>query len=125
MRGFFFVFMFLLSVGHRAGEVFGQGVGDGRIEGQRLAIASPWLHDQRAHFIGPFSLIIANLTLKDLLPLAGIFKKLLSPGGILVTSGILNSQARTLLRAFGREKIPLQYLILEEEWACVVFQSNR
>lgn len=73
---------------------------------------------------GPFSLILANLTLKDLLPMAGILKKLVSPGGILVASGILITQARTLIRTFGREKIPLHYLILEEEWACVVFQAN-
>ncbi len=69
---------------------------------------------------GPFSLILANLTLNDLIPLAGIFKKLLSPNGILVTSGILGTQARTLIRAYAREKIPLQHLVLEEEWACVI-----
>jgi ribosomal protein L11 methyltransferase len=73
---------------------------------------------------GPFSLILANLTLNDLIPMAGIFKKLLFPGGVLVTSGILGSQARNLIKVFGREKMPLQRLILEEEWACVVFQVN-
>ncbi len=73
---------------------------------------------------GPFSLILANLTSNDLIPMAGIFKKLLSSGGILITSGILGSQARDLIRAFGREKMPLQLLILEEEWACVVFHVN-
>jgi ribosomal protein L11 methyltransferase len=72
---------------------------------------------------GPFSLILANLTFNDLIPMTGIFKKLLTPGGILITSGILGSQARSLIRAFGREKIPLQLLILEEEWACVVFRQ--
>jgi ribosomal protein L11 methyltransferase len=73
---------------------------------------------------GPFSLILANLTLNDLIPMAGIFKRLLSPDGALVVSGILETQARTLIKTFGREKIPLQRLILEEEWACVVFQIN-
>jgi ribosomal protein L11 methyltransferase len=72
---------------------------------------------------GPFSLILANLTLNDLIPLAGIFKKLLSPNGILVTSGILGSQARTLISAFAHAKIPLHNLVLEEEWACVIFQE--
>ena len=74
---------------------------------------------------GPFSLILANLTLNDLIPLAGIFKKLLSPNGILVTSGILGTQARTLIRAYAREKIPLQHLVLEEEWACVILGESR
>jgi ribosomal protein L11 methyltransferase len=71
---------------------------------------------------GPFSLILANLTLNDLIPMAGLFKKLLSPSGILVTSGILGSQTRTLIRAFARGKIPLHRLVLEEEWACVIFR---
>ena len=74
---------------------------------------------------GPFSLILANLTLNDLIPLAGIFKKLLSPNGVLVTSGILGAQARTLIRAFARAKMPLQRLVLEEEWACVIFGESR
>lgn len=73
---------------------------------------------------GPFSLILANLTLNDLIPLAGIFKKLLYPKGILVASGILDTQARTLIRAYAREKIPLLHLILEEEWACVILGES-
>jgi ribosomal protein L11 methyltransferase len=73
---------------------------------------------------GPFSLILANLTLNDLVPLAPVFKKLLSPNGFLVTSGILGSQSRDLIRAFAKGKIPLLTLVLEEEWACVVFRVN-
>jgi ribosomal protein L11 methyltransferase len=72
---------------------------------------------------GPFSLILANLTLNDLIPMAGTLKKLLSPRGILVTSGILDSQTRTLIRAFALGKMPLHRLVLEEEWACVIFQA--
>ena len=74
---------------------------------------------------GPFSLILANLTLNDLVPLAPVFKKLLSPNGVLVTSGILGSQSRDLIKAFAREKIPLLTLVLEEEWACVIFGESR
>jgi ribosomal protein L11 methylase PrmA len=47
----------------------------------------------------------------------------LPPKGILVTSGILGSQARTLISAFAHAKIPLHHLVLEEEWACVIFQE--
>jgi len=74
--------------------------------------------------IGPFSLILANLTLNDLIPMAGIFKKLLSPGGALVVSGVLESQAGSLIRIFTRAKIPFRRLILEEEWACIIFGVN-
>jgi ribosomal protein L11 methyltransferase len=72
---------------------------------------------------GPFSLILANLTLDDLIPMAGTLKKLLSPRGILVTSGVLGSQSRTLIRAFALGKMPLHRLVLEEEWACIIFQA--
>jgi ribosomal protein L11 methylase PrmA len=74
---------------------------------------------------GPFSLILANLTLNDLVHLAPVFKKLLSPNGFLVTSGILGSQSRDLIKAFAREKIPLLTLVLEEEWACIIFGESR
>ena len=73
---------------------------------------------------GPFSLILANLTLNDLVHLVPVFKKLLSPNGVLVTSGILGSQSRDLIKAFAREKISLWTLVLEEEWACVIFRVN-
>jgi len=73
---------------------------------------------------GPFTLILANLTLNDLIPLAPTFKKLLSPMGVLVTSGVLGSQARSLISPFIRSKLAFLGLHLEEEWACVLFQSS-
>jgi ribosomal protein L11 methyltransferase len=74
---------------------------------------------------GLFSLILANLTLNDLVSLARLLKNLLLPGGILVTSGVLGSQAGSLIRTLAREKIPLETLILEEEWACVIFGAGK
>jgi ribosomal protein L11 methyltransferase len=72
---------------------------------------------------GPFSLILANLTLNDLLPLIPVFKKLLSPLGVLVTSGVLASQARSLISSFLRNKIAFIGMDLEDEWACIRFQK--
>ena len=74
---------------------------------------------------GVYSLILANLTLVDLLPLAGILRKLLSPGGVLVMSGILPSQAKELIRAFVLRRLNFQCLYLEEEWAGVLFSKRR
>jgi ribosomal protein L11 methyltransferase len=72
---------------------------------------------------GPFALILANLTLNDLLPLAAVFRRLLAPGGILVTSGVLATQARSLISTFMRSKLAFLGMDLEEEWACIRFQS--
>jgi len=71
--------------------------------------------------IGPFSLILANLTFQDLQRLAPVLKKLMAPQGSLVASGFLASQARPLIACLVREKIPFRYLYLEDEWACAVF----
>lgn len=73
---------------------------------------------------GPFSLILANLTLNDLLPLAQTFKNLLGSKGILVVSGVLDSQARSLISHFVRNKLAFLGLTLEEEWACILFQAT-
>ncbi|MBI5602735.1 MAG: 50S ribosomal protein L11 methyltransferase [Deltaproteobacteria bacterium] len=73
---------------------------------------------------GPFSLILANLTLNELIPLAQTFKQLLSPKGVLVTSGILDSQARSLISSFVKNKLAFLGSHFEEEWACILFQAR-
>ncbi|MFH0788516.1 MAG: 50S ribosomal protein L11 methyltransferase [Pseudomonadota bacterium] len=73
---------------------------------------------------GRFSLILANLTLNDLLALAQTFKELLLPEGFLVASGILVSQSRSLVSAFSRGKMVFCGQQIEEEWACVLFQAQ-
>lgn len=83
----------------------------------QVRLATPEIID------GPFSLIVANLTLNDLIPLAPIFRKLLLTQGFLVASGILDTQTRSLINPFVRHKLAFQGLHLEEEWACVLFQA--
>jgi ribosomal protein L11 methyltransferase len=70
---------------------------------------------------GGFSLVLANLTLADLLPLAGVLRNLLAPGGLLVLSGILNTQAKELIRSFVRRRLAFQCLYPDEEWAAALF----
>ncbi len=72
---------------------------------------------------GLYSLILANLTLNDLISMAQVFKGLLSPKGVLVASGILDTQARSLISTFSRQKLALRRLNLEEEWACILFDN--
>jgi ribosomal protein L11 methyltransferase len=72
---------------------------------------------------GAFSLIMANLTLADLLPLTGVFPNLLAPQGVLVLSGILQSQAKEMIRACVLQKLTFQCLFLDEEWACTLFSK--
>jgi ribosomal protein L11 methyltransferase len=74
--------------------------------------------------LGSFSLILANLTLNDLVPLAQTFQTLLMPKGFLVASGILVSQSRSLISAFSRKKLAFCGQQLKEEWACALFQAT-
>jgi ribosomal protein L11 methyltransferase len=83
-----------------------------------VALASP------ENVIGPFSLILANLTLNDLIPLADAFKRLLVSKGILVVSGVLDSQAKSLISHFVRKRLAFLGSHLEEEWACILFQGT-
>lgn len=70
---------------------------------------------------GAFSLILANLTLADLLPITGVLENLLSFKGVLVLSGILQSQAKEMIRACAIRRLDFQRLYLDEEWACMLF----
>ncbi len=72
---------------------------------------------------GPFSLILANLTLDDLTQLSPVLTALLEPGGALLASGFLTRQAKTLVRSFCRQSLALERLLLEEEWAGALFRS--
>jgi ribosomal protein L11 methyltransferase len=71
-----------------------------------------------------FTLILANLTLADLLPVTGAFRNLLSPKGVLVLSGLLQTQAKEIIRACALQKLTFQCLFLDEEWACALFYKE-
>ncbi len=73
---------------------------------------------------GVYSLILANLTLADLLPLAEVLRRLLSPGGFLILSGILPSQAKEVIRTYVLRKLTFHCLYLEEEWAALLFSKE-
>jgi ribosomal protein L11 methyltransferase len=73
--------------------------------GRRIAfIAADGLADPRLRDAGPFDLIMANILANTLSKLAPDIAGLLEPGGDLILSGLLNTQARALAsryRGFG------------------------
>lgn len=68
----------------------------------------------------PVELIIANILLLPLLQLQSEFRRLLKPGGLLVVSGILDSQVDQLITAYQRD-FSHQETFTQEEWCLVVF----
>lgn len=68
----------------------------------------------------PVELIIANILLLPLLQLRDEFCRLLKPGGLLVVSGILDSQVEQLITAY-QSDFSHQETSTQEEWCLVVF----
>ncbi len=68
---------------------------------------------------GPFSLVVANLYLRILVPEAPNLKKLLLPGGRLVLSGFLASSLPAIKRAY--TPLEVERELVFEGWAAVSF----
>ncbi|MEO5774378.1 MAG: 50S ribosomal protein L11 methyltransferase [Sphingomicrobium sp.] len=75
-----------VKMGHRAGELL-LAVADG--------MDSPMLAAR-----APFDLLIANILAGPLIELAPDFAKALSPGGMVILAGLLDTQANAVIRAY-------------------------
>jgi ribosomal protein L11 methyltransferase len=71
-----------------------------------------------------FDLILANLTAKTLLELSANLESLLTPGGYLVISGIIEQQSREIEKCFSRAPLSLWRIMKSEEWRCYVITKE-
>jgi ribosomal protein L11 methyltransferase len=71
-----------------------------------------------------FQLIVANLTAKILIKLYPALVRLLSPGGYLVISGIIESNRPDIETHFLTDAFTLHRLITEKEWVCYVLKKK-
>ena len=72
----------------------------------------------------PFALIVANLTAKILIELYPHLTRLVSPGGHLVISGIIEQNKPDIEARFLGHTLSLQRLITEREWICYVLKKE-
>ena len=72
----------------------------------------------------PFPLIVANLTAKILIELYPHLTRLVSPGGHLVISGIIEQNKPDIEARFLDRFLSLQRLITEQEWVCYVLKKE-
>lgn len=70
---------------------------------------------------GAFDLVLANLTANVLLELQPRLETLLSPGGYLIISGIIEQQGPEIEAKFSRPPLRLKRTIEGAEWRCYVF----
>jgi ribosomal protein L11 methyltransferase len=71
-----------------------------------------------------FNLILANLTAKTLLELYAHLESLLTPGGYLVISGIIEQQSPEIEECFSRPPLSLRRIMKSEEWRCYVIKKE-
>jgi len=74
---------------------------------------------------GPFDLILANILLLPLLRLARPMTGLLAPGGCVVLSGLLNSQAQSALMGYRAQGLVLHRRIVLDQWTTLVLRRPR
>ena len=77
-----------------------------------------------ATLAGPFSLIVANLTAKILIELYPHLSRLVSPGGTLIISGIIEQNTPDIEARFLGQLFSLQRLITDREWVCYVLKKE-
>ena len=70
-----------------------------------------------------FNLILANLTAKTLLELYAHLEALLTPGGYLVISGIIDKQSPEIEECFSRPPLSLRRIMKSEDWRCYVYMK--
>ena len=74
------------------------------------------------HARAPFDLIFANILLMPLQQLAAPLRQILAPGGRIVLSGLLNSQANAALSAY--RPLPLERRIELDGWTTLVLRRS-
>ena len=69
----------------------------------------------------PFDLVVANIDLPTILSSLRTLKSRLAPGGVLILSGLLNSDLERLLDQPAIRRLQPIELVSENEWAAVAF----
>jgi ribosomal protein L11 methyltransferase len=69
-----------------------------------------------------FGLVLANILADPLVEMAPELRRLLSPSGILVLSGLLNKQEDRVLRAY--DDLRTVMVLRQQEWSALVFDSR-
>jgi ribosomal protein L11 methyltransferase len=71
---------------------------------------------------GPYQIVLANILAGPLMDMAPRMAEILrSPPGSLILSGILENQADAVTRAYTARGFPRPSLLLQEEWAALIF----
>jgi ribosomal protein L11 methyltransferase len=73
---------------------------------------------------GPFDVILANILLGPLMRMAPSLARRLAPGGAIVLSGLLPSQASAALAAYRAQGLALERRMILENWATLIMRRG-
>jgi ribosomal protein L11 methyltransferase len=107
------------SVQVAKGNVRGNGLSPHVRVGHSRGYAAPLV---RAH--APYDLIMANIFARPLCQLAHDLKKNLSPGGAVILSGLLNTQAKAVITAHRAQGLALNRRLVLGEWSVLAFKHR-
>ena len=89
--------------------------------GKNLTIRNKTISSLRRRF----SLIMANLTAKLLIDLSNNLKRLLTPGGVLIISGIIEQNRQEIEDCFFSSSLGLRRMIKRQEWLCYILAKEK
>ncbi len=70
--------------------------------------------------MGPFTIVVANILLMPLVEIAGLIYRVTEPSGIVILSGILETQIDELAAAYRKVGFVERERAIEEDWAALV-----
>ena len=82
------------------------------------------LRDRRFRARAPFAIVFANILLAPLRQLAAPISRLVAPGGYIVLSGLLETQARPALGAYLPHGLALARRIPLDGWITLVLERK-
>ena len=74
---------------------------------------------------GPYDVILANILAGPLRRMAADLTANLAPGGTLILSGLLRSQARQIIGDYHARQMVLHQRLDQGDWCCLVFTKRR
>ena len=82
-------------------------------------VAEGWIRNRR------YDVIFANILEAPLRRMSGPLSSLLAPGGRLILSGLLPSQAAGVIAAYRRQGLRLQFRLTLDDWVTLVMRCGR
>ncbi|KUO54576.1 MAG: ribonucleotide-diphosphate reductase subunit beta [Sphingomonadales bacterium BRH_c42] len=101
------------------------GVAMGAHAGEVTMVIAPGMDDPLLAARGPYDLLIANILAGPLIDLAPDFAPAVAPGGNLLLAGLLETQERSVRRAYRRAGFRIAARLVSGDWSILWLRKRR